>query len=72
MSAGQPLAHQLSAGNCGAQWKAIGNTFGDCQDIGNDAAMLTGKHLARAPKAGLDFIQDQQNTMLVADFAQGR
>ena len=43
--------------------------FGKAQNIRLNVFVLAGEHLAGAPHAGLDFIEDQQRAKLVAQLA---
>ncbi len=45
-------------------------TLGHGGDVGHNAVMLHGKQLARAGKTGLHFIGNQQDAVLVGQFAQ--
>src|SRR5579859_2144432 len=49
----------------GTQRKAVGNAFGGDQNIGIDAVMLISKHFAGAAEAGLDFVGDKEDAVLV-------
>src|SRR5207248_11522318 len=55
----------LGARGEGAEWKSVGDAFGGDENVWGDAVMLDGKHLARAGEAGLDFVGDEQNFVLV-------
>ena len=49
---------------------ATGNALGNGHDVGGDAPVLAGEHLAGATEAGYHLIGDEQDAVLVADFAQ--
>src|SRR6266853_5386824 len=57
-------------GTCGksAQRKSVGNSFGGDQDIRIYSVMLNGKHFSRASEAGLHFVGDEQDSVLVENF----
>src|SRR5580704_6142103 len=50
-----------------AQRKSVSDALGGDQNVGIDAEMLVGKHLPGASKAGLDFVGDEQNAVLIED-----
>jgi hypothetical protein len=56
----------LSGDNRSQREHASAQTFAQHQDVRNDAIMFKRKHAARATKANRYFIQDEEDTMLVA------
>ena len=68
MIAGLVGGGDFGAGGKSAQGKAVGDSFGSDQDVGLDAVVLDGEHLAGAGEARLHFIRDKQNAVLVEDF----
>ena len=54
-----------------ADGEAAAEGFGGGENIGNDAVMLIGEPFAGASDAGLDFVEDQQGVVLVAEGAGG-
>src|ERR1700680_489668 len=52
----------------GAQGESVGDAFGGDQDVGDDAVVLDGEHFAGAGEAGLDFVGDGEDVVLVGDF----
>src|SRR5277367_6731460 len=55
----------LGPGGEGAQWKTVGDAFGSDQNVRVDSVVLVGEHLAGAAEAGLDFVGNEQNAVLV-------
>ncbi|KPW18160.1 Uncharacterized protein ALO91_05860 [Pseudomonas syringae pv. aceris] len=51
------------------QRQTAADRLGHDDDVGFDPRMFEGKHLAGTAKAGLHFIQNQQNAVLARDFA---
>src|SRR5208282_5999036 len=45
--------------------------LGSQQDIRFHAEIVRGPHLARTSDAGLDLVENQENAVIVADFAPG-
>jgi ParB family chromosome partitioning protein len=62
--------HDALARDHGAQRHAGGNTLGHADDVGLDAPVLHGEHLAGAAHAGLHFVGDEQDAVLVTQRAQ--
>ena len=60
------LAHKA------AQWQTAGNTLGRAHDVRLHTPMLNGPPAARTPHARLHLVGNQQNSVLVAHFAQPR
>src|SRR5271170_1086776 len=52
----------------GAQGESVGDALGGDQDVGHDSVVLDGEHFAGAGEAGLDFVGDKKNAVLVEDF----
>ena len=69
MGAGKPV-HDLGAGDERRERQAAGNALGDGDHVGGDAGVFDGPPLAGASHAGLDFVDDQQDAVLVADAAE--
>ncbi|MNI48567.1 hypothetical protein D3C73_1031350 [compost metagenome] len=59
----------LAGQQCG-QRHAAADALGQRHDVGRDVGMLVGEHLAGAAHAGLDFVHDQQQLVLVGQLAQ--
>ena len=53
-----------------AHREAAAHAFGDAHDVWRDAGVLMREQLAGAPDAGLDFVEDQQQLVLVAERPQ--
>src|SRR5579864_7317159 len=51
-----------------AERKAVGDAFGGDQNIGVDSEVLDGKHLPGATEAGLHFVSNKENSVLVENF----
>ncbi|RML61602.1 hypothetical protein APX70_04216 [Pseudomonas syringae pv. maculicola] len=61
----------LAAGNHRAHgYRAVGDLFGDAHQVRCHAETVSTKHRAGAPETGDDFIEDQQNIMLIANLTQ--
>ena len=58
------------AGDDRAERHAAGDALGQADDVRLDAPVLDGEHLAGAAHAGLHFVGDQQDAVLVAQLAQ--
>src|SRR5579863_2764649 len=52
----------------GAQGESVGDALGGDQDVGDDSVVLDGKHFAGAGEAGLDFVGNKEDAVLVEDF----
>src|SRR5580704_10427888 len=52
----------------GAEGESVGDAFGGDQDVGHDSVVLDGKHFTGAGEAGLDFVGDEEDAVLVEDF----
>jgi len=46
------------------------NPFGQCHDVWFNALAFRSNHPAGAAKPGLDFIDNQQDSVLITDFAK--
>src|SRR5579872_4624363 len=68
MVAGFEGSGDFGAGGEGAQGESVGDAFGGDQDVGDDSVVLDGKHFAGAGEAGLDFVGDEEDVVLVEDF----
>ncbi|MBA7692725.1 hypothetical protein ES703_101292 [subsurface metagenome] len=53
-------------GHYGPNGQAAGQSLGQGHDIGFNAVLLVGKECPGAAQASLDFVQNEQNTRLVA------
>ncbi len=62
--------HNFSATAHGRQRHTTGQTLGQGHEIRHNTEMLHREHRTGAGKAGLDFVSDQQNTVLVTKLAQ--
>ena len=62
-----PLLHQLLLGHHKPDRHPAPQTLGERHDVGDDSEMLRGEHLARAPDPRLHFVEDEQDTVLVAE-----
>ena len=69
MGAGLPV-HDFGARHADAERHAGGDALGHADDVGLDAGVLDGPPLAGAAGAGLHFIGDEEDAVLVADAAQ--
>ena len=67
--AGRPLVHQRAIRDDGRHRHAGGESLGGGHDVRHDVEVLVGPHLAGAPHAGLDLVQDQHDAVLVAQRA---
>ncbi len=68
--AGRQTLRRVLGREHGAHGKAAAQSLGNRHDIGRDAGPLVCEQLARAAHAGLDFVEHQQQTVLVAEVAQ--
>ena len=69
-AAGVGRVHDGGAARNGRQRGASAHALGHGHQVGRDAKVLHGKHLAGAAVAGLHFVSNQHNTVLVAQGAQ--
>ena len=69
VGAGFPV-HDGGTGHANAEGHAGGDAFGHTDDVGLDAGVLDGPPFAGAARAGLDFIGDEEDAVLIADAAQ--
>ncbi len=65
MIAGLEGGGDFGPGGESAQREAVGDPFRGDQNVGIDAVVLVGKHLAGAAEAGLDFVGNEQDAVLV-------
>ena len=70
VGAARPV-HDGIAGDAGTQGHAGGDALGGGDDIRLDVKVLDGPPLAGAAHAALDLVGDEQDVVLVAQFAQG-
>src|SRR5579872_3859057 len=68
MIAGFENSGDFGAGGEGAQGESVCDAFGGDQDVGDDSVVLDGKHFAGAGEAGLDFVGDEEDVVLVENF----
>lgn len=59
----------LAAGNAGER-EAVSDAFGEDQNVGAHAGLFDKEHVTRAAHAGLYFVGDEEDVVLIADFAQ--
>jgi len=60
----------LIRGKHGPHWKSVGQSLGQRHDVRLDVVVLIGKQRACASHPGLDLIEDQQNSLSVAESSQ--
>ena len=65
-----PTIHHVCLRNASRERKAGGESFSDTDDVGNDTRMLARKPAPRATKPRKDLIEYEQESPLVAEFAQ--
>ena len=70
MHAGPQAGGNLFRRQQGPAGDAAAQGFGQRHDVGLHAKMLIGKPIARAAAAGLHFVEDQQQAVLVGQFSQ--
>src|SRR5579863_128501 len=68
MVAGFEGGGDFGAGGEGAEGKSVGDAFGRDQDVGDDSVMLDGEHFAGAGEAGLDFVGNKEDAVLIENF----
>ena len=71
-SADHRRVHDLGLADDRRQRHAARDALGDRHEIGLDAGVFDGEHLAGAREAGLDFIGDEQDAVLVAQARASR
>ena len=49
---------------------AAGEAFGEAEEVGGDVFVLAGEHFSGAAESGHDFVEDEEDVMLVAPVAQ--
>src|SRR5262249_18061426 len=70
MGAGRhPLAGFCGGEGC-PQRESAADGLGDAHHIGSNAAALVGEEATSSPDARLDFVEDEQEAMLIAEFTQ--
>ena len=67
-----PGFEDLGTRDHGRERHARGDALGAEQDVRLHAEVLDGPHLARAPRARLDLVGDEQDAVAVAELAQAR
>ena len=70
MRAGGHALGRFRRRQTGADRKAAAERLRQRHDVGRDAGMLIGEHIAGAADAGLDLVEDQQQPVVVAQLAQ--
>jgi hypothetical protein len=70
VSAAGPLLHDAALGDDHPDGQARAESLRQRHDVRCNIPVLRGEHLARAADAGLNFIEDQQDPVPVAEFAQ--
>ena len=68
---GLEAVHDLLTGCERSQRHPAAEGFGQADDVGCDAVLAHGEHFARASHPGLNFVEDEQRTHLVATSPQG-
>src|SRR5438309_3897326 len=69
MAATGPV-HHVSAGDDRAQGKAVGDPFGEANDVPGHPPVLRGEHPARSSDAGLNFIEHEQDTVFITELTE--
>ena len=64
--------HDVGAANTGRKRETAGERLAQADEIGRDTAVFAGEPFSGAAKAGVDFVEDQERVLLVADSAQPR
>src|SRR6266404_8960654 len=59
--------HNFGAAGDRCERQSATERFGSHNQVRFNAVMLAGEHLSRAPKAGLHFVGDKQDAVLMAD-----
>ena len=62
----------VGAADAGRKRKAAGQRFAEANHIGNHAAVFAGEPFSGAAEAGVNFVEDQQRAVFVAQFAEQR
>ena len=70
--AGPQAGGDFGGGQQRAAGDAAAKRLGQRHDVGRDAEVLIGEPVARAAAAGLHFVEDQQQPVLVGDLPQAR
>ena len=70
MGADHHARRRLLGGEAGAEREAAADALGHRHDVGLDAVMLVGEHLAGAAVAALDLVEDEHQIVLVGERAQ--
>ena len=60
--------HQVGATDAGRKRKTAGERLAQTNQIGHDAGVFAGKPFSGAAKAGVNFIENQQRPVFVANF----
>src|SRR6266404_6731204 len=56
-------------GEQGTEWKACSQRLCDCHDVRSNSVMLIGKIFSRAAQPALNFVENQQRSRLLGEFA---
>src|SRR6266540_2163311 len=62
--------HYLCAPDARRKWKSSGQGLAQADQIGHNPAMFAGEPCTRSAKAGVNFVENQQRAVLVAEGAQ--
>ena len=66
VAAGRPLVVELAASAERGEREPAGDALGHADDVGLDAVVLDGEHLAGAAEAALHLVGDEQDAVLAA------
>ena len=64
VAAGRPLVVELATGAERGEREAAGDALGHADDVGLDAVVVDGEHLAGATEAALHLVGDEQDAVL--------
>ena len=64
-----PVRHPSRSKSCREGHRAAGEGLAHAKDVRGDAGVLAGEHATGPPEAGGDFVENQQNVVPVAQFA---
>ena len=70
MLAGFERIGDFRAGDGRTKRETVGDAFGGAHDVGFDAVVFDGEHLAAPPETALHFVADEQDAVLVGNSAQ--
>ena len=69
MGTNRPFIHNFRGENHGTHWKTAGNGFTNCHNIRHNVEVLACPHFAGTSVATLDFVENQENSMVVTNLA---